>query len=107
MTKTEFEVIVNNRIETVRNLLINKAAEYANDQDRLHNFNLGARVSGDIPAKVLDSYMLKHYCSYRDMLDKMEQGELIPKRVFEEKIGDIITYLFLQEAVMLDSGLIK
>ena len=41
------------------------------------------------------------------MLDKMEQGELIPKRVFEEKIGDIITYLFLQEAVMLDSGLIK
>lgn len=40
------------------------------------------------------------------MLEQIEKGKLIPIEKFEEKIGDIITYFFLQEALMLDSGCI-
>lgn len=107
MTKEKFEEIFEARIAKVRDLLVTKAKEYAGDADRLHNFNRGATISGDCPAKVLDGFLLKHYISYRDMIDKLQRGETIAPDRFEEKIGDIIVYMFLQEAVMQDSGLIK
>lgn len=107
MTKTQFEEIFRERIKKVEELLITKAAHYASDEDRLHNFNLGARISGKTPAEVLDGFLLKHYISYRDILKDINEGKEVDPLKFEEKIGDIIVYFFLQEAVMLDSGLIK
>jgi len=107
MKKEVFEEIVKARIAKTTDLLITKAAEYADDIDRLHNFNRGSGISGECPAKVLDGMMLKHYISYRDMLDKLQRKETVLFKHFDEKIGDIIVYFILQEAVMLDSGLIK
>lgn len=106
MNKEDFEVIFNNRVEKIKALLITKANEYAADTDRLHNFNLGARISGKSAAEVLDGFMLKHYISYKDMIEDIKNGKRIDYYKFNEKIGDILVYIFLQEAVMLDSGLI-
>jgi hypothetical protein len=106
MLREEFEEIFEARVAKTRDLLINKAKEYAADADRLHNFKRGSQITGDCPAKVLDMFMLKHYVSYRDILDDIVKGKKIDPVKFEDKIGDLITYLFLQECVMLDSGLI-
>lgn len=107
MDSKKFEEIFEKRVSKTRDLLITKAKEYAGDTDRLHNFNRGSLISGECPAKVLDGFLLKHYISYRDMIDKLQRGETIAPDKFEEKIGDILCYFLLQEAVMLDSGLIK
>jgi hypothetical protein len=108
MDADEFTLIFERRVAITRELLITKAKEYANgNTDRLHSFNRGARISGKTPSKVLDGFLLKHYISYQDMLDKIERGEKIALDRFEEKIGDIIVYFFLQEACMLKSGLIQ
>lgn len=107
MTKDKFEEIFNARIAKLKDLLITKADEYANDIDRLHNFNVGSRITGDSPPRVLDGFLMKHYISYRDMLNDIDNNQQIPLSRFDEKLGDIITYFILQEAVMLDTGLIK
>lgn len=107
MNKATFEQILKSRIDKTHELLVTKAEEYAADSDRLHNFNRGSKISGECPAKVLDGMLLKHYISYRDMLDKVQRGENVSFKHFDEKIGDIIVYFLLQEAVMLDSGLIN
>lgn len=107
MTKEQFEKIFKARITKLEDLLVNKANVYSSDSNRLHNFESGARISGKTPSEVLDGFLLKHYISYRDILQDIANGKEVDYDKFEEKLGDIICYFFLQEAVMLDSGLIK
>ena len=106
MNNAEFEKLFEERVEKTRKLLFNKAKEYAATEDRLHNFKVGARITNQTPARVLDGFMLKHYISYRDILTDMDNGKRIDPVKLEDKLGDIITYMFLQEAIIMESGLV-
>ena len=102
MTNEKFEEIINSRIEKTKALLLNKAKEYATGKDRLHNFNVAARMRNIAPAEALDGFLLKHLVSYGDILEDVKAGKIIDSARIEEKLGDIITYFFLQECVLQD-----
>lgn len=100
MTNKEFNTIIDNRINKIKNILILKGEEYANDVDRLHNFKRASKISEISPERVLDGFLLKHYTSYRDILDNMDNGIIPDQEYIDEKIGDIINYFILFEAIV-------
>lgn len=101
MDAKEFNKIVEKRIDKIRSVLIEKAKEYASDQDRLHNFKVAARISGETPEKALDGMMLKQYVSYRDIIEKVGHKGL-SLAIIDEKITDMINYLILFEALIME-----
>lgn len=95
---TTIEDPIERRLELIKETLTIKAKEYVRNNDEFHNFNEGAKMTGQSPLRVLDGFLLKHLVSYRDMLDDIEEGKLPTKEYIEEKLGDIINYFILQEA---------
>lgn len=102
MKAEEFDQIVENRLEkTVQTLLI-KGKEYRRNGDPLHNFNRVAQLGNTTREKGLWGFALKHYVSFMDILDDIEKGDLPSEALVDEKIGDLINYLILCEASILD-----
>lgn len=88
MNKKEFNENVEFILKEAHNTLITKNAKYANE-DALHNFVAGAKISGQTPEKTCWGYMTKHLTALRDMLDKdYVEGEDVL-----EKVQDSINYL--------------
>lgn len=98
MKNDEIDKYIRETISRVENTLLVKAKEYVRNDDRLHNFNVGSALTGMTRERVLDGFMLKHYISYRDMLNDIDNGKLPSNQYVEEKIGDMIVYLILMEA---------
>lgn len=100
MNTKEFDIVVEKRLESIKNTLLIKAKEYAKgDEDRLHNFNVGARITGESREKVLQGFMLKHLVSVFDMIEDPSKAT---EYMIEEKIGDCVNYLVLLEASFKD-----
>jgi ASC-1-like (ASCH) protein len=102
MKDKEFQEVLQQRLKKIEQTLGQKAKEYAAEGDKLHNFNVGARMTGQIREKVLWGFALKHYISFMDILDDMELGKLPSEAMVDEKIGDLINYLVLVEASIKD-----
>ena len=98
MTEKEFQDVLTTRLTKIKEILGNKAKEYAAEGDKLHNFNVGARITGQTREKVLWGFALKHYISFMDILDDLELGIIPSEALVDEKIGDLINYLILAEA---------
>ena len=56
-----FEKIIDNRLAQVKHLLLEKGKEYHRDGNPFHNFQKGAEITGTLPTKVLDGFLLKHF----------------------------------------------
>ena len=102
MTAQTFNEILEARLDKIRAVLVTKAAEYATNADRLHNFKAGAALSRTTPAGALLGYMTKHFVSVIDMVRNEESGTPPTPEKVDEKIGDAINYLILLEAVFLE-----
>lgn len=103
MTQEErFDAQVEATLEKIRTLLLIKGKEYRRNKDVYHNFNVGAKISGQIPEKVLQGFLLKHLVSYQDILNDIEQGKLPSKELVEEKLNDILVYFLIQKAQILN-----
>ena len=102
MTEQEFEEVLATRLTKIRETLGSKAKEYASEGDKLHNFNVGARMTGQTREKVLWGFALKHYISFMDILDDLELGIIPNEALVDEKIGDLCCYLILAEASIKD-----
>jgi hypothetical protein len=103
MTQEErFDAQVEVTLEKIRTLLLIKGKEYRRNNDVYHNFNVGAKISGQIPEKVLQGFLLKHLVSYQDILNDIEQGKLPSTQLVEEKMNDILVYFLIQKAMILD-----
>ena len=92
--------VIENRIEKCKQLLGVKAGEYAAGGDRLYNFKVAAILEDCTPEKSLAGMMAKHTVSVYDLINRFEEGEYIPKSLWEEKIGDHINYLLLLTALI-------
>lgn len=92
-----FQVLLNDRLEKIKNTLAIKAKEYVRDEDRLHNFNVGANVTGQSREEILHGFLLKHLISYFDMINDIKKGNYPSDSYLQEKIGDIINYFILFE----------
>jgi len=92
----EFNAILSGRVRKIVVTLGSKAEEYARGEDRLHNFRVAARMLGTTPEQALWGMAAKHLVSVQDMVD----GHLdASPAMVDEKIGDLINYLILLEAV--------
>lgn len=102
MDTRTFSGIVGAQIEQFERTLIDKADEYATE-DRLHNFKVAAELQEENATQALGGMMAKHTVSVYNMINS---GEAFPKAVWEEKIGDHLTYLILLRATIVEDGLI-
>jgi hypothetical protein len=95
MNTEQFEIILESRLSSIKQVLGNKAKEYAIG-DRLYNFKRAAEISRTTPQQALAGMFMKHLVSVLDLVE----GSVSPTEyMVNEKIGDAINYLILLEAI--------
>ena len=101
--KVEFlKEVVDKTLSSIRYSLGVKAVEYVRNEDAMHNFNVGSKMTGMIREKVLYGFSLKHLISISDIRNDIEKGVLPTEKIVEEKYGDAINYLILEKASVLE-----
>ncbi len=100
MNRKEFSKILNGRIRTCKNILEHKADVYAAGSDRLSNFKDAGRLLSCTPERALQGFMTKHIVALNDFIAQLDNNIVSPLAEWEEKIGDIINYLILLEALV-------
>ena len=101
MNLIEFDRVLSARQHRMRKVLAAKSAEYSTNADKLHNFRRAADTLGECPEKALIGMAIKHWVSILDIIDKIaESGEYPDENTIDEKIGDMINYLVLLEAMI-------
>jgi hypothetical protein len=83
------------KVLTIKNL------EYAPGDDRLQNFKDGALFLGISPVMYAFVLMTKHLVALKDHVVKGDTNTITQTYV-DEKIGDIINYLILIEALLTE-----
>jgi hypothetical protein len=99
MTREDFSRRVEKRIDLIRQTLLTKHKEYAKDDNVFRNFDeaAGGLSLHSTSAEVLWSYMTKHLVSIKDIV---ADNKPLDASVVSEKIGDVINYLILLEAML-------
>lgn len=99
MNNAMFTQLIENQLERCKEILLLKNEEYGSETDRLHNFNVGAAMTGKTPQKILGGFMLKHTISIYDMINSEEHFNSVQ---WDEKITDHINYLLLLKATVYE-----
>jgi len=102
MKENRFDEIVDIFLNSIRETLIVKGAEYRRNNNPFHNFDIGSQRSGLIREKVLDGFLLKHEISIADITNDLEKGILPKISTLDEKFGDNIIYLIIKMASIID-----
>jgi len=98
MNQKEFDQILSKRLSSITSTLAKKGSEYAMG-DILYNFNRAAQTLQTTPEKSLLGMLVKHWVSMLDMIE----GKLpATETLVNEKLGDIINYLILLEAIFAE-----
>lgn len=90
MTHEEFKILLNELDNEGSATLTEKNARYSSSDDALHNFKMGAEISGSTPAQACWGYMAKHLVALRDMI---ERNDFSNRNDFLEKCQDTINYI--------------
>ena len=99
MNAEKFKEILGNRLNLIDEILDAKGKEYSSETDRLHNFKIAARINHCSPVQALWGMATKHLVSIVDMVEQKNQVNFNHDTV-DEKVGDLINYLILLEALM-------
>jgi hypothetical protein len=99
MTHLEFNDIVNKRFSKAKKVLLLKAEDYATDADRLRNFKDGAFINQISEEEYALALVTKHFIALRDFITGEKD---ITVKFIDEKIGDIINYMLLIEAILTE-----
>ena len=102
MTDNQFQEILEKRLKDTKEILSNKAREYATSEDRLHNFKRAGELLRCTPEDALLGMQAKHIISIIDLVDSLNHNYLPLKEYIEEKIGDAINYFILLEALLIE-----
>lgn len=101
MTTPDFNKVVEDQLDRIRNVLVRKATEYNLDDDRLSVFKHAAALSKETPEQALYGMMLKHIISVTDMVNSKNTYS---EELWNEKITDICNYLILLQGLLRDTG---
>ena len=104
MTQQEFILSLSDLFDNITKKFQTKSKEYASDYSVFENFDKGSKITGLPPELVLDGYLLKHYVSYRDILDEIYEGRYpellnhalnhaIMCRIDEKNVDEVYEYL--------------
>ena len=99
MNKDKLLKHIEHRINKCKEVLGYKNSEYASQQDVMSNFKNAANFLGVTPEKVAFSYMMKHFESIKSIV---YDNKPVTKELYEEKVTDLINYLLLIDAMMMD-----
>ena len=99
MKSERFDSIVADRCDSIKSILASKAKEYAKG-DRLHNFKVASAISNCTPERALKGMMMKHLVSVFDIIDDLDKNIVPTSELVDEKIGDLINYSILLEALL-------
>lgn len=100
MRTKEFDRIMQDTMEGIKQILTAKNDEYATDTDRLHNFNTAAELAHTTSEMALRGMLAKHIVSVWDLIDKSEDGDFANYLTWNEKIMDSIVYMCLLRAIV-------
>ena len=99
MTDTKFEKNVTYMLQKVKSTLCYKKKEYSNKKDRLQGFKHAATFMRGTPKQALFAMMAKHLTSISDAIyDDVN----LTMMQWDEKITDMINYLLLLRALVLE-----
>lgn len=104
MTAEKFNEIFEETIEKSRKVLGAKKAEYTPELDRLSNFKTAADLIHTTPEKALGGMLVKHIVSVFDYIDRQTQGENFTMNQWDEKIIDVINYMILLRALLIEQN---
>lgn len=104
MNDQRFQQLLDRRIELTKKVLGAKALEYARCEDfsgpdRLHNFKKAGRRRGSTAAQALLGFLEKHLVAVDDAVDF---EDVVSQAWIDEKIGDVINYYILLEAILTE-----
>ena len=102
MRESEFNELVDETLEEIRDTLIVKGAEYRRDNNVFHNFEEGAKRTGLTREKVLDGFLLKHEISINDMVNDISKDKLPNIAKVNEKFGDLLIYNIIKKISIID-----
>ena len=98
MTNEKFMAFAKDKFDRQLQILGTKGAEYSKGKDdRFLNFKMAAAIQGISTKKALLGQLSKHLASVIDMINSDDDS--ISMEVWDEKIGDLINYLVLLEAI--------
>lgn len=105
MSPKIFSELLERRLNLIKNTLDSKSKEYSTLDDKLHNFKKVSRMRDKHPCDALQGMLDKHLASYFDILENIIHGKTYSREFLDEKLGDIINYFILQEALFVEFGL--
>jgi len=100
MNYRDFHSVLERRIAQLRDTLESKSAQYSSGKDKLHNFYKAASFRNRTPADVLMGMVIKHITALDDFV---QSSNPVPFEQWDEKIGDIIAYMVLLDAIVSES----
>lgn len=103
MKAKEFDKLVNETLDTCKEIMVSKGGEYAHGDDRLDNFKRNALVLGLTPEDVWAIYFHKHLDAIDTYTQDVRHGLERPRS--ESILGrfdDAINYLILGKALAVE-----
>ena len=98
MTNEQLNQVVDERCKLIKSILIEKAIQYARG-DRLSNFKKIAAFRNKEPEEALMGLVVKHIVALDDFVQDLPHT-VMQRDQWKEKIGDIINYMILLEAIV-------
>lgn len=97
MKSSDFAKLFSELQHKEQKLLIEKASEYASEDDRMANFknSVHLQVPPGTPEACAWNFMSKHLEASMNGLRKLNDGEMMPLSFWHEKLGDIRIYCSL------------
>lgn len=99
MTPKEFNIVLQNTLDSCSKLLASKSKEYDFNSDRLNSFKSGSKLLDSTPIDTLLGYLTKHIISVYDMAKQYDEFNM---EKWDEKLLDCINYFILLRALLLD-----
>ena len=103
MNNKDFNNLLDEQLEIIKDTLASKNKEYSIGEDRLSNFKEGAEVNSSNSLEILWGYYLKHFLSVKKIVkDYSKNGTLPTHELLQEKVTDSINYHILLKAIVTE-----
>ena len=106
MTNEQFEQVFNEVTAQMRDVLIDRATQYASNESRLHNFHQAAGIRRTNVLDALNGMRIKHEVALNDFIHRYGFGDIASSAQWREKIIDNLNYLLLLYAACVESEVI-
>jgi hypothetical protein len=108
MIASEFEAIWMEQVALEKSILLERAAAYASNGDRLGNFYEGSKLNDCCPLRYGFNLVTKQIIALRDLIKKIDegQGEFTKYEAdkFTEYVLDIRNYMVLLKALYVETS---